>query len=241
MFANLILNKKLKGRDIKDPSIRREIGEFTGWVGIGLNLFMAVSKIFIGFLISSIAVMADGVNNSFDTASSIATIIGYRLAGKPADKEHPYGHGRIEYITGVVVSIFVILIGVQFIRASYERVVNPTFVTFDYVSLGLLLFSIILKLWFSHFNKVVGTKIDSKTLLATAYDSMGDVITTIVVIIPMVSGLFTDYQIDGYIGILVSLMIIYNGIKLLKDTINPLIGNPPDQEVIDEIKYCLFL
>lgn len=239
MITKKILEIKLKNKDIKDSTVRRSIGEFAGWVGIVLNLFMSVFKIIIGILISSISVMADGVNNAFDTAASVATIVGYRLSAKPADEEHPYGHGRIEYITGVIVSIFVIIIGVQFIKSSYDRIMNPSFVTFNYVSLGLLLLSIVLKLWFSHFNKVLGKKIESKALLATAYDSMGDVITTIVVIIPMVSGLFFSFQIDGYIGILVSLMIIFNGIKLLKETISPLIGNPPNKEVIESVRLCV--
>lgn len=235
MFINFIVNKKLKDKDINDNKVRREIGEFCGWVGLILNLFISISKLVIGVLISSISIMADGVNNAFDTASSIATIVGYKLAGKPADEEHPYGHGRIEYVTGVVISIFVIFIGAQFIKASYERIINPQIVAFDKVSLAILIISIILKLWISRFNKVMGKRIQSKTLLAIAYDSMGDVITTIVVIVPMISGIYFDFQIDGYIGIAVSIMIIYNGINLLKSTISPLIGNPPDNDVYKSI------
>ena len=236
MLTKYLLQKTIKNRDIQKDEVRHDVGNMSGIVGIILNLFMAVSKILIGILISSISVLADGVNNTFDTASSLVTIIGFRLSSKPADKEHPYGHGRIEYITAVIISIFVILIGLQFIKASYDRIINPSIVKFNIISFILLLSSILMKFWLSKFYKKVGKLIDSKTLLATSYDCMGDVITTIVVLFPMISSFFTTFQIDGYIGVLVSLMIIYNGIKLLKETVDPLIGNPPDPEVVEKIK-----
>lgn len=236
MLTNFLLKHKIKGRDIKKDEVRNDVGNMAGLIGITLNLLMAVSKIIIGVLISSISVLADGVNNSFDTASSLVTVIGFKMSSKPEDEEHPYGHGRIEYITAVIISIFVVIIGVQFIKASYDRIISPDIVKFDLLSFMLLAISLITKFWLSRFYKKVGDIINSKTLLATSYDSMGDVITTAVVLLPMISTFFTTVQIDGYIGILVSLMIIYNGIKLLKETMSPLIGNPPEPEMVEEIK-----
>lgn len=236
MLTKYLLERCRRGRDINNDEVRNDIGNMAGMIGIVLNLIMAVCKIIIGVFISSISVIADGVNNSFDTASSLITVIGFKLSSKPADREHPYGHGRIEYITAVIISIFVILIGLQFIKASYDRIVNPSVVKFDSLSFVLLAISMVMKFWLSNFYKKVGKIINSKSLLATAYDNMGDVITTAVVLLPMISSFFTTFQIDGYIGILVSLMIIYNGIKLLMETVSPLIGNPPDPEVVDEIK-----
>lgn len=240
MLTNYLVEKTRAGRDLTDEKTRQDIGKMAGWVGIVLNLSMSIAKIIIGFAVSSIAIMADGVNNVFDTVSSVTAIIGFKMAGKPADKEHPYGHGRIEYIAAVVVSMMVIIIGVQFIRASYDRIVNPEVVVFEWIPFWILIVSIGLKFWFSRFNTKVGRKIDSHTLLATGYDSMGDVVTTVVVLIPMITVWFTTFQVDGYIGVLVSLMIIYNGFKLFKETISPLIGNPPSEEMLRSIKETVF-
>lgn len=232
---SIIYEKLRKNRDRHDEDFRREIGIFSGQIGIVLNLLLAISKVFIGLTVSSIAILADGVNNAFDTLSSIVTILGFKIASMPADKGHPYGHGRIEYVASAIVSTFVIMIGLQFIKSSFEQILNPTPVKFDKLFLTIMVFSIIVKLWLYSFNKFVGKKIDSTVLLATAFDSMGDVATTIVVIIPMLASLFTKLNIDGYIGVLVSIMIIYNGISFLKDSLNPLIGEAPPIDLIENL------
>lgn len=240
-MTRFLLKMFLKGEDIRESKVSLRVGKYAGWTGVVLNLILAVAKLVIGGLTSSISIVADAINNAFDTVSSIASIIGFKISAKPADDEHPYGHGRVEYITAVIVSVIVINIGVQFIRFSIDRIVNPTEVKFSLISFCVLVLSVVLKFWFSRFNKVVGKKINSNTLIATAHDSMGDVVTTIVVIIPMLTTLFTKVQVDGYIGVLVSLMIIYNGIVLLKETINPLIGTPPTKEEIKAVEKIVSL
>ena len=179
--------------------------------------------------------MADAVNNIFDTISSVVTLLGFKLSEKPADREHPYGHGRIEYISGLLISIIVIIIGLQFIKSSVLRILNPDVVKFDKFSFIIMILSILVKVFITILNKKAGEMIDSKAMKATSIDSLGDVFTTIVVIVPMISSLFTDVQIDGYFGVLVSLMIIKNGIEMIKETIGPILGEEPDKDLIEKI------
>lgn len=235
MIEKLIYFINRPNRNTRDALFRKKTGYFVSITGIIFNIMLSVAKVLIGLFVHSIAIMADAVNNIFDTISSIVTLLGFKLAEKPADREHPYGHGRIEYISGLVISIIVIIIGIQFIKSSFLRILNPDIVKFDKLSFIIMILSILVKVFITILNRDAGKMIDSKAMKATSIDSLGDVFTTIVVIIPMISSLFTDVQIDGYFGVLVSLMIIKNGIEMIKETIGPILGEEPDKELIEMI------
>lgn len=241
MLTNYLLKLTIKNENnYNDKDIRLKIGYLASVVGLISNLLLTIIKLAIGVMISSVSVTADAINNLSDTASSIITIIGFRLSSMPADKEHPYGHGRIEYISALMVAFMVILVGFQFIQTSFDRIMNPVPVKFEIYSFLVLIISISLKVWLSAFNKDLGEKINSQSLKATATDALGDVMTTSVVVISIIIGRFTSLPVDGIIGIVVSLLIMYNGYGLVKDTISPLIGEAPDQELMDSIYKDVF-
>lgn len=235
MIEKLIYFINRPNKNTRDPLFRKKTGYFVSITGIIFNVLLSVAKVIIGLFVHSIAIMADAVNNIFDTISSVVTLLGFKLSEKPADREHPYGHGRIEYISGLLISIIVIIIGLQFIKSSVLRILNPDVVKFDKLSFIIMILSILVKVFITILNKKAGKMIDSKAMKATSIDSLGDVFTTIVVIVPMISSLFTDVQIDGYFGVLVSLMIIKNGIEMIKETIGPILGEEPDKDLIEKI------
>lgn len=236
MITGFLLEKYVgKTRDYNDKGTRNKVAYLASIVGIIINILLAIIKFVIGFTISSISVTADALNNLSDTGSSVITLVGFKLANKPPDKDHPYGHGRIEYIAALVVAFMVILVGFQFIQTSFDRVINPQDVRFEIIPLIILIISIIFKIWMISFNKELGEKIDSTGLKATAQDALGDVLTTSVVVLSIIIGQYTRFPIDGMVGIIVSLLIMYNGYNLVKETISPLIGETPDKELLDSI------
>ena len=235
MIEKLIYFINRPNRNTRDALFRKKTGYFVSITGIIFNILLSAAKLTIGIFVHSIAIMADAVNNIFDTISSVITLLGFKLSEKPADREHPYGHGRLEYISGLVISIIVIIIGLQFIKSSFLRILHPDIVKFDLASFIIMLLSIFVKVFITFLNKGAGEMIDSKAMKATSIDSLGDVFTTMVVIVPMISSLFTTVQVDGYFGILVSLMIIKNGIEMIKETIGPIIGEEPDSELVELI------
>ncbi len=235
MIEKLIYFINRPNRNTRDALFRKKTGYFVSITGIIFNILLSAAKLTIGIFVHSIAIMADAVNNIFDTISSVITLLGFKLSEKPADREHPYGHGRLEYISGLVISIIVIIIGLQFIKSSFLRILHPDIVKFDLVSFIIMLLSILVKVFITFLNKGAGEMIDSKAMKATSIDSLGDVFTTMVVIVPMISSLFTTVQVDGYFGILVSLMIIKNGIEMIKETIGPILGEEPDRELVELI------
>jgi cation diffusion facilitator family transporter len=222
--------------NVKDEKVRNSYGVFGGIVGISVNVLLFIIKFSVGLIVSSIAVMADAFNNLSDAASSLITILGFKLSSKPADREHPFGHGRIEYLSALIVAFMVMLVGVQFIKSSFERIVNPAPVTFDLIPFILLFVSIFLKVVLSRFNKFVGEKIDSSALKAASVDALGDVFTSTCVVISFAAANFTSFPVDGYIGMAVALFIVYSGFSLVKDTISPLLGEAPDPELVNSIK-----
>ena len=192
-------------------------------------------KILIGVFSGSIAIIADGINNMADASSSIITLVGFRLASKPEDEDHPYGHARIEYLTGLFVSILIIVLGVQLFKTSLEKIFNPDTLEFSYITIITLVIAIAVKLWQSLFNISIGKKINSLTLIATGADSRNDVIATSAVLVSVLVVKFTGLQIDGYMGCLVALFIIWSGIQLVRDTISPLLGEAPDDDLVKAI------
>ncbi|MCC3863410.1 cation diffusion facilitator family transporter [Terrisporobacter petrolearius] len=205
-------------------------------VGIICNLVLSIVKISVGFLSGSVSITADGFNNLSDMASSVITMVGIKLANRPADKEHPFGHGRMEYLSALVVAFMVMLVGVQFIKTSVDRIMNPVPITFEIIPFILLLLSLIIKFWLSRFNKYVGEKINSSALKAASVDALGDVFTSSCVLISFLAAKFTTLPIDGYVGLVVSVAILYAGYSLVKETISPLLGEAPDEELVKGIK-----
>ncbi|WP_017212137.1 cation diffusion facilitator family transporter [Clostridium beijerinckii] len=237
MFFELIVNKFVKDNsNVKDDTVRNSYGVLGGIIGIVVNIILFIIKLSVGVIVSSIAIMADAFNNLSDAASSLITILGFKLSNKPADREHPFGHGRIEYLSALIVAFMVMLVGLQFIKSSFERIVNPSPVAFELVSFILLIVSIFFKIWLSKFNKFIGEKINSSALKAASTDALGDVFTTTCVAISFLASKFTSFPIDGYIGMFVALFIVYAGFNLVKDTINPLLGEAPDPELVDSIE-----
>lgn len=236
MISNFLVKTFVKDNEnTRNPKVRNSYGTLGGVIGIIINSLLFLIKFSIGTLVGSIAVSADAFNNLSDAASSIITIIGFKMANKPADAEHPFGHGRIEYLSALIVAFMVMLVGIQFIKSSIERILNPQPIVFESIPFILLIVSIGFKIWLSTFNKFLGNKINSSALKAAATDALGDVFTSSTVAISFLIAKFTSFPIDGYIGILVALAILYAGFSLVKETLNPLLGEAPDPELVNSI------
>jgi len=216
----------------EDGAVRARYGKLSGTVGIICNLLLFAAKLTVGILSGSISVSADAVNNLSDASSSVVTMIGFRLASKPADKKHPYGHSRYEYFAGLAVAAIIIFIGIELAKSSIERIIRPEAVDFSPALVIVLVLSIAVKLWLSLFNGTLGKRINSKALAATAADSRNDVISTLAVLVSCVVGKFTGLMIDGYVGIFVAAFILRSGIGIAGDTINPLLGEAPDEQLV---------
>lgn len=235
-MTNFLVKLFIKNADdIKNPAVRSAYGKFAGLVGIICNFILFVLKLAVGILFGSIAITADAINNLSDASSSVVTLIGFKLAEKPADNDHPYGHARIEYLSGLVVSVMILVIGFELVKTSIDKIINPTPVEFTLITLLVLVASILLKLWMSFFNKKLGRLIDSTTLSATSADSQNDVITTGAVLLAALIAHFSGINIDGYAGFAVAIFIIYSGIGIAKDTISPLLGEAPDPALVKYI------
>ena len=219
----------------KDPAVRESYGKLAGIVGILSNLLLCILKIGIGLIFRSIAILADGINNLADASSSIITLVGFRLASKPADEDHPYGHARIEYITGLIVSLVIIFLGFQLFMSSVDKIRNPEPLEFSILTVAVLILAILIKVWQALFNIKIGTLIHSATLKATGADSRNDVIATSAVLISLLVEKLTNLQLDGWMGAVVALFIIYSGIQLVKETSAPLLGQAPDPELVKSI------
>ena len=214
-----------------DPKVRGAIGTLSGIVGIICNIFLFLGKIIIGTLSGSVSITADAMNNLSDATSSIVTLVGFKLAEQPADEEHPYGHARFEYLSGLVVSAMIIIIGFELAKSSVQKIFNPTPVEFSAALAVVLVLSIAVKLWMCLFNRNLGKKIQSTTLIATSTDSRNDVITTSAVLLAAVVEAVTHFSIDGIAGLAVSLFILYSGANLAKETSSPLLGEAASPEV----------
>ncbi len=223
-------------------NIRARIGKLSGTVGIICNCLLAAGKLIVGHMTSSMSITADGLNNLSDGASSIVTLLGFKLAEKPADRKHPYGHARIEYIAGLTVAVMILFIGLELGKSSVEKLIDPEPIEFSFAAVWVLCASILVKLFMMLFNLKMGRRINSNALLATAADSRNDVMTTSAVLAASIVEHFYDVRIDGVMGIAVSLFILYSGIKLAGETMSPLLGegaNPELQkQITDYINGC---
>ena len=221
---------------VEKSAVRTAYGVLASMVGIVCNVFLFLVKFIVGLLLHSVSVTADAFNNLSDAASSIISFIGVKMAGKPADKEHPFGHGRIEYIAALIVSFLVLEVGFTFFKDSISKIRTPEELNFQLVSVVILILSIGVKLWLGVFNKKLGKKIDSKVMMAVFTDSMGDVITTSATILSLVVFRLTGVNIDGIVGIGVALVVMWAGVGIAKDTLEPLIGEAIDPEEYDKVK-----
>jgi len=219
----------------EEPAVRTAYGNLAGAVGIVCNALLCAAKLLMGTLFGSISVTADAVNNLSDASSSIITLVGFKLSAKPADKEHPYGHARIEYLAGLAVSVLIIVIGFELARTSLDKILHPTPVAFSWLTVAVLAGSIGVKLWMAMFNRTIGRRIGSATLEATATDSRNDVISTAAVLAALVLGQATHLVLDGWMGLAVALFILYSGIGLIKETVDPLLGEAPSEELAQHI------
>lgn len=232
-MENIIL--KLGGYNTEHEN-RERISTYASMVGVISNIILSVVKIIIGIISGSVSVLADGVNNVFDVMSAVVTIIGVKLSKRPPDKEHPYGHGRIEYLAAMIICIFVFAVGVQFLFASFKRLKNDTIDSYSNLAFVLILVSIAVKVYLYNFYRTIGHKINSTPLLATGTDALGDVLVTSVVMVNIISNKFFGFHVDGIAGIIVSIFIIYSAYSLIKDTITDIIGASPDEDMIKELK-----
>ncbi len=222
-------------KNTSDAKVRERYGKFAGAVGIISNALLCMAKIAVGLIAGSIAIIADGINNLTDASSSVMTLVGFRLASIPEDRNHPYGHARIEYLTGLFVSVLIIVLGVQLFKTSFTKVLHPDPLEFSYLTVAVLIAAILVKLWQSVFNADIGRRINSVTLAATAADSRNDVIATSAVLLSVLIGRFTGLQTDGYMGCLVALFIVWSGVQLVRETTSPLLGEAPDESLVKAI------
>ncbi len=218
------------------PEVRASYGKLSGMVGIFCNVVLFGVKFFLGTITASVAITADAFNNLGDASSGIVSFFGFKMASRPADKEHPYGHARYEYLAGLTVCVLILVIGVELFKESFGKILNPTPVTFSPVTLVVLLLAIGVKLWLAFFNRSLGRWIASQTLLATAADSRNDVIATGTVIVATVLSHITKLELDGYMGLGVAIFILYSGINLVKETLDPILGKAADEELVKEIE-----
>ena len=222
--------------DLHDPAVRRGYGTLCGVMGICLNLLQSIAKLVAGWLAGSVAIAADGINNLSDSASSIVTLWGFRNSGKQADGDHPFGHGRSEYVAGIVVAVLVMVIGVEIIKEAIGKLIHPEPVSPSLISFIVLGGSVLLKLYMFAYNRGYGKKLDSSTLKAVAVDSIADVFVTLVVILAMVLSKFTTFKVDAWGGLLVGLFVLYMGYQSLRETVSPLLGAKPDPEFVEQVR-----
>ncbi len=221
---------------VQDKAVRKAYGTLGSLTGIACNIFLFIVKLVAGLLSNSLSILADAMNNLSDMGSSIVTMLGFKLSAKPADDEHPFGHGRMEYMSAFIVSVLILLVGFELLQSSIDNILKPEPVTISYITLVILAVSILVKLWMSSFNRKLGRKINSQALTATAQDSVNDALTTAAILLSAMVSFFFRINIDPYMSAAVSLFILYSGLKTAKETLDPLLGQPPDPALIDAIE-----
>lgn len=233
---NLLIKIFIKDyRDSSDFKVRESYGKFAGIVGIATNIILFIIKITAGTLFHSISITADAINNLSDSGSSIVTLVGFKISGKPADEQHPYGHARAEYISGLIVSFVILILGLQLVISSFSKIIYPQTAEFSIISVVVLIIAILIKVWQCLFYSRVAKIIDSTTLLATSMDSRNDILATSAVLFGTIFTRLTGFNLDGYMGVIVAIFIIITGIKVVKETVSPLLGTAPSREMVEDI------
>lgn len=237
-MTDLIIKAFIKDyKKTNDPKVRMKYGILSGGVGIGVNVLLCLLKFFVGALTGSIAITADAVNNLSDAGSSAVTVFGFKMAGKPADRNHPFGHGRIEYITAMIVSFIILFMGVELAIQSVKKIRSPEDIQFSVLGVIIIAASILGKLWLAFFNRGLGKRIDSPAMAAVVADSMSDIAATSITLIALIlSRFFPSLHIDGWLGIIVAGFVFKAGLEIFRDTLSSLIGQPPSKELVEELK-----
>lgn len=236
-MVNFLIKTFIKNSEnTENPKIRQKYGTLSSIVGIICNVLLFLIKYAMGTLSHSISIVSDAFNNLSDCAGCLVTLLGYKMASKPADKNHPFGHGRMEYLTSLIIAALIIFVGIELLKNSVGKIINPVEIRFSFAVLISLVFSIAVKLWMAVFNAELGKKINSSVLTATAKDSKSDVIATSATLIALICSLFTALPVDGVMGLLVSVFILKSGYDIVKDTVDELLGKPADPEIINHIK-----
>lgn len=236
-MTKLLVSKFIKDYDnVKNPKVREAYGLLSSWVGIACNVLLFIAKFVIGTLANSISIISDGFNNLSDCASCVVTMFGYKMAAKPADKDHPFGHGRMEYLTSLVIAMVIMVVGVELFTGSVDKIIHPDKVSFSVIAVVALVLSILIKLWMGLFNKKLGNAVESSVMLATSKDSLNDVLATAATLVALVSSVFTDAPIDGVMGVVVSVMILISGFGIVKETVDELLGQPASPEIVEALK-----
>lgn len=236
-MTNLLVRLFVKNsNNTSDPAVRENYGKMASIVCIVLNMVLSAGKIILGLLSGAISVTADGFNNLTDCGSNVVSLISFKVAGKPADKEHPFGHQRIEYISAMIVAFIVLMLAVELASESFNKIFNPEPSEMSYLMLGVLAFSVLVKVWMFFFNRKLGKTVDSEVLKATATDSLTDAISTTAVTVAVIISHFVNFNLDGYMGLAVAVVIAWAGIDILKDTMSKLLGQAPDKTLIEGIR-----
>lgn len=218
------------------PAVRYAYGKLAGVTGIVCNLLLFAFKIAVGSLAHSVAIVADAFNNLSDAGSSVVTLVSFRLSGMPADEEHPFGHGRMEYLSAMAVAVLIVIAGFELATSAIDKILNPTASETDVITIIVLVAAIAVKLWLAIFNRRIGERIRSDALLAAGVDSRNDVLCTSLVLVSAVIGYFTDWMIDGYVGLAIALFVMWSGFTIIRDTLSPLLGQKPDETLVANIK-----
>ena len=233
LFIRLFIKN---GENLQEPETRFRYGKLAGATGLSANLLLFLMKILSGLLAGSMAVIADAFNNLSDAGSSVVTLVGFKLSSRPADSQHPFGHGRMEYLSTLAVAALIMAAGFELCTSSFEKILHPTQTAISWITLVILAISIAVKLWMACFYRRIGRMIESDTLKASAADSRNDVVCTSVVFLSALFSLFSDWQIDGYVGLAVALFVLWSGFSLIREAVSPLLGQAPDPQMVQEIR-----
>lgn len=235
-MTDLLINIFIKDKDIKDTKVRAKYGTLSSITGIIVNFILSIVKVIIGIIANSMSIISDGLNNITDAGSSVITMIGFKMSQKKVDNDHPWGHGRMEYIAAFIVDMLIILVGIELLKSSVDKIINPSMPEISTITITILVIAIIAKLWLFVFYKKIAKIINSEAIKGNAYDSISDVISTFVVLLSAIVAKFSNISIDGYVSILVSIFILFTGFKALKETIDILLGAKPDPELVKGIE-----
>lgn len=240
IMTQLLLKLFVKNyNDIKDPRVRERYGLLSGFVGIAVNVLLSCSKFIIGSVSNSISITADALNNLTDALSNIVTLAGFKLSTRRPDKEHPFGHGRIEYVAALVIGFIVEMIGIELIRSSVDKIIHPEETVFSYYAVAVLVISILGKLWLAFFNTGLGKRINSPVLSASVKDSISDITATSFTLLALIISKYSGVSLDGWFGIVVSLFVMYSGYQILKESVGIILGNPPSGEFVDKLSEMI--
>lgn len=230
-----LVGRIVRRQDLTDPASRNRCGQTAGRMGIALNLMLAGFKLLAGLLAGSLAMTADAFNNLSDAVSSVVTLVGFRVAGQRADEEHPFGHGRAEYVSGLIVSMMILLVGFELGKSSVEKIIAPQAVDFSWLVMGILLGAVLVKLWMWRFNAALGRALESQTLMAASVDALSDSVATTAVLAGTLLGHFAHVRLDGWLGLGVAVFILYSGFLTVRDMLDLLLGRAPSQEMVQRI------